>query len=300
MLRCLSRARALNGGMTQQIRPRRSMLYIPGDKARALEKARTLPVDGIIMDLEDAVAPESKDAARETIAAAMRTGGYGERELILRVSTIDCAEDFALADALEFHGVLLPKVESPDQVRDAAQRTRHPIWCMIETALGLLRAGDIAAASPRLAGFVAGTNDLSKDLKARQVPGRAPLLPALGMMLIAARAYGLAAIDGVHIDLNDLEGLADVCRQGAEMGFDGKSLVHPNSIEVANHAFGPRPEEVERARRMVAAWEDARGQGLGVARIDGAMVEQLHVDEANRLLALADAIARMGRSAPSL
>ncbi|MDF0489431.1 CoA ester lyase [Sphingomonas sp. H39-1-10] len=278
--------------MTTPIRPRRSMLYVPGDKPRALEKAKTLECDAILFDLEDAVAPENKARAREGIADAVRAGGYGHRELILRVSAPDCAEDFALACALPLDGVLLPKVESAATVADAAARNPHPVWCMVETPLGVIRAAEIAGASDRLAGFVAGTNDLTKDLRARHTPARTPLLTALSLMVLAARAYGLAVIDGVHLDLDDLAGFEAACRQGVELGFDGKSLVHPNSIGIANRVFGPSPEEVARARAMVAAWEEARAQGLGVARIDGAMVEQLHVDDANRLIALADAIAR--------
>ena len=274
------------------IRPRRSMLYIPGDKIRALEKARGLACDSIIFDLEDAVSPENKALARETIAHAVATGGYGERELILRVSGLDVTEDFALANTLAIHGVLLPKIERPEAVIAAASRTNHPIWCMIETPLGVLRAGEIAGASDRLAGFVAGTNDLAKELHARHTPARTPLITALSLMLLAARAHGLAAIDGVHLDLDDAAGLEAACQQGVELGFDGKSLVHPNSIDIANRVFAPQPAEIERARAMVAAWEAARAQGLGVARIGGAMVEQLHVDEASRLLALADAIER--------
>jgi citrate lyase subunit beta/citryl-CoA lyase len=279
--------------MPDRIRPRRSLLYIPGDKARALEKARTLPADGLIFDLEDAVAPENKARARDTIAEAVRAGGYGERELILRVGGLDVAEDFALAEALALDGVLLPKVETAETVRAAAARTGHAIWCMIETPLGVLRAAEIAAASDRLAGFVAGTNDLSKDLRARQTPERTALLTSLSLLLLAARAYGLAAIDGVHLGLDDAGGFEASCRQGLDMGFDGKSLVHPNSIEPANRIFGPAPEEIAKARAMIAGWAEARAQGLGVARIDGAMIEQLHVDEATRLLALADAIERM-------
>jgi citrate lyase subunit beta/citryl-CoA lyase len=238
------------------------------------------------------VAPEAKPAARDAVAEALATGCYGERELILRVSAPDCAEDFALADRLPLDGVLLPKVEDAETVRAAAARTRHPIWCMIETPLGVLRAGEIAAASDRPAGFVAGTNDLAKELRARHVPGRAPLLTSLSLMLLAARAHGLVAIDGVHLDLDDAEGFEAACRQGVEFGFDGKSLVHPGTIEAANRLFAPSADEIARARAMVAAWADARARGLGVARIGGAMVEQLHVDEAERLLTLADAIAR--------
>jgi citrate lyase subunit beta/citryl-CoA lyase len=277
--------------MTQPIRPRRSMLYVPGDKPRALEKARTLACDAIIFDLEDAVAPENKPRAREAIAEAVR-GGYGTRELILRVSAPDNADDLALAAALPIHGVLLPKVEAPATVTTVARACPHPIWCMIETPLGVLRAAEMAAASDRLAGFVAGTNDLAKDLRAHHTPDRAPLLTALSLMVPAARAYGLAVIDGVHLDLDDLAGFEAACRQGVELGFDGKSLVHPNSIDIANRLFGPTPDEIAQARRIVAGWAEARAQGLGVARIDGTMVEQLHVDAAERLLALAEAIAR--------
>ncbi|WP_267386260.1 CoA ester lyase [Sphingomonas sp. GC_Shp_3] len=278
--------------MTQPIRPRRSMLYVPGDKPRALEKARTLACDAIIFDLEDAVAPENKAQAREAIAEAVSAGGYATRELILRVSAPDNADDLALAAALPIHGVLLPKVETPATITSVASTCPHPIWCMIETPLGVLRASEIAAASDRLAGFVAGTNDLTKDLRARHTPSRTPLLTALSLMVLAARAYGLAVIDGVHLDLDDLAGFEAACRQGVELGFDGKSLVHPNSIDIANRMFGPAPEEIAQARRIVAGWAEARTQGLGVARIDGAMVEQLHVDAAERLLALADVIAR--------
>lgn len=274
------------------------MLYIPGDKARALEKARGLDADALIFDLEDAVAPENKAVARETIANAVKAGGYGHRELILRVGGHDVAEDFALAEALDLDGVLLPKVERPETVHTAAARTRHPIWCMIETPQGVLRAADIAA-TPRVAGFVAGTNDLAKDLHARHVPGRAPLYTALALIVLAARAYGIAAIDGIHLDLDDLEGFEAACRQGVELGFDGKSLVHPNSIEPANRLFAPDAAEVAEAREMVTAWEAARAEGKGVARIGGKMVEQLHVDQAQRLLALSDAIAARPGLTPS-
>jgi citrate lyase subunit beta/citryl-CoA lyase len=278
--------------MTQPIRPRRSMLYVPGDKPRALEKAKTLACDAIIFDLEDAVAPEHKAHARDAIAAAVSAGGYGARELILRVSAPGNADDLALAASLPLDGVLLPKVETAATLTNAARACRLQIWCMIETPLGVLRAAEIAAASDRLAGFVAGTNDLTKDLRARHTPDRAPLLTALSLIVLAARAYGLAVIDGVHLDLDDLAGFEAACRQGVELGFDGKSLVHPNSIAIANRMFGPTPEELAAARRILAGWAEARAQGLGVSRIDGAMVEQLHVDAAERLIELAEAIDR--------
>jgi citrate lyase subunit beta/citryl-CoA lyase len=266
------------------------MLYVPGDKPRALEKARTLPVDGVIFDLEDSVAPEAKDAARAGIAAAL-AADWGGRELILRVSAADCAADFDLAGRLALDGVLLPKVEHADTVAAAAARTRHPLWCMIETPLGVLRAAEIAGASDRLAGFVVGSNDLVKDLRARHVPDRTPILTALSLILLAARAHGLAAIDGVHLGLDDMAGLEDACRQGRDLGFDGKTLVHPAGIAIANRVFGPDADEVAQARRIIAAWAEARAAGKGVARIDGQMVEQLHVDQAEALVALAEAVA---------
>ncbi|MBW4330546.1 CoA ester lyase [Stakelama sp. CBK3Z-3] len=271
------------------IRPRRSMLYVPGDKTRALEKARTLPVDAIIIDLEDAVAPERKVDARDIVAQALSGDDYGPRELLLRVGGIDVAEDFALAAGLPLDGVVLPKVESGPMVAQAAERIALPIWCMIETPLGVLRAADIAAA-PRMAGLIAGTNDLNKELHARHRPDRATLLTSLSLIVLAARAHGLAAIDGVHLDLDDDAGLEAVCIQGRDMGFDGKTLIHPATIDIANRVFAPEPDAVDTARRIVAAWADARAKQLGVARIDGRMVEQLHVDEAERLIAIADAI----------
>jgi citrate lyase subunit beta / citryl-CoA lyase len=228
--------------MLENYSPRRSFLYVPGDKSRALEKARTLPVDAIIIDLEEAVAPDNKAVARDMIAQAVSAGGYGARTLILRVSSLDEAEDFALAEALPLHGVLLPKVERPDTVVEAARRTRHPIWCMIETPLGVLRAGEIGGASSRLEGLVAGSNDLTNELRARHTRDRAPLLTSLSLIVLAARAHGLAAIDGVHPYFDDAEGFEASCRQGVELGFDGKSLVHPSTIEAANRIFAPAPE----------------------------------------------------------
>ena len=282
--------------MRSQPRPRRSVLYVPGDKPRALEKARSLPVDGIIFDLEDAVAPANKGAARTAISEALQNGGYAHRELIIRVGALDAADDFALAEVLDIDGILLPKVERPEQLLAATARTRHPIWCMIETPLGILHASEIARASDRLLGLVAGTNDLTKELRSRHTPDRAPLLTSLSLLLLAARAHGLAALDGVHIGLDDARGFEAACRQAADLGFDGKTLVHPSTIETANRLFAPDPDEIARARQLVAAWKGAREQGLGVARVDGMMVEQLHVDEAERLLALAEAI--QGRDGP--
>jgi citrate lyase subunit beta/citryl-CoA lyase len=270
------------------------MLYVPGDKPRALEKARSLPCDGVILDLEDAVAPENKAAARAGIAEAVGAG-FGDREVILRVSAADCVDDFALADTLPIHGVLIPKVESAETV--SSLRSRHPVWCMIETPLGVLRAGEIAATGA--AGFVVGTNDLTKELRARHTPDRAPLLTSLSLILLAARAHGLAALDGVHLALDDLAGFEASCVQGVELGFDGKTLVHPSTIHIANRLFGPSDLEVAKARAIVAAWEAARAEGKGVARIGGAMVEQLHVDEALRLIAMAEEIGSSGQDPQS-
>jgi citrate lyase subunit beta/citryl-CoA lyase len=270
------------------------MLYVPGDKPRALEKARTLPCDAILLDLEDAVAPEAKETARRIVAEAVRAGGYGSRELILRVNGVasEWAEaDLKLAAELPVDGVLIPKVEDEGAVRHVeALVPEKALWCMIETPRGVLCALDIGGASERLAGFVAGTNDLAKELRARHVPDRAPLITSLSLILLAARAHGLAAIDGVHLGLDDPEGFEAACRQGVALGFDGKTVVHPSTIEAANRIFGPDPSEVAKAREIVAAWAEARAEGKGVARIGGAMVEQLHVDEAERLIAMAEGI----------
>src|SRR5260221_6347676 len=231
--------------------PRRSMLYMPGSNPRALEKARILPADALIFDLEDAVAPDAKAAARETIAAAVGAGGYGKRELIVRVNGFDTAwavADLTAAAPMPVHGVLLPKVESAAQVRLALSvldRAGAPaslaIWCMMETPLGMLHAEEIAASSPRLGGFVMGTSDLAKDLHARHTRDRLPMLTALGLCLLAARAYGLAILDGVYLDLVDDDGFAASCRQGRDLGFDGKTLIHPKTIAAANAAFAPAP-----------------------------------------------------------
>jgi len=274
---------------------------VPGSNARALTKARTLDADVVIFDLEDAVAPAQKEGAREAIAAALKEGGYGARELALRVNTLATpwgAADLAFAASLPIDGLLLPKVESADDVARAVHaleaagaRATPRLWCMIETPKGVLHAEAIAAASPRIEALVMGTADLAKDLHAPEPADRAALLPALALGLLAARAYGLAALDGIHADLDDDAGFEAACRQGRAMGFDGKSLIHPKTIATANHIFAPSPEELARARRMIAAHEDAVAKGSGVTLVDGRLVERLHVEEAQRLLALADAIA---------
>lgn len=274
--------------MSDSVRPRRSALYMPGANARAIEKARSLPCDVVILDLEDAVAPDAKAAARAQVAAAVAAGGFGRREVVIRVNGLDTPwgrEDLEMAAASACDAVLLPKVErAPDL--DVGK----PLWCMVETPLGVLRAEAIAAAE-RVACLVMGTSDLTKDLRACHTDDRAPMLPALGHCLLAARAYGRAILDGVHLDLDDEAGFARACAQGRALGFDGKTLIHPKQIAAANAAFGPSEAEVEHARRVVAAFEAATREGKGVAVLDGRLVENLHVAEARRVLALAEALA---------
>jgi citrate lyase subunit beta / citryl-CoA lyase len=284
------------------LRPRRSLLYMPGSNARALEKARSLPADGLIFDLEDAVAPEVKASARATVAAALAESGYGGREIVLRVNALDTPwghADLAAAAVMPIDAVLLPKVESTEQVRLslsllAALGTpeRLAVWCMLETPLGILCAREIAAASSRLAALVLGTSDLTKDLHAASTRDRLPLLTSLGLAILAARAYGLAVLDGVHLDLSDDEGFAASCRQGRELGFDGKTLIHPKQIAAANTAFAPSPGEVEWSRRIIAAHADAVAAGKGAVLVDGRLIENLHVENARRIMALAEEIDR--------
>jgi citrate lyase subunit beta/citryl-CoA lyase len=289
--------------MAATARPRRSVLYMPGANARALDKARSLPADALIFDLEDAVAPDAKASARAQVADAVRAGGYGKRELLVRVNGL--ATDWGRADlvaaaSLPLDGVVLPKVESADMVRDAeailvgaGAREQLTLWCMIETPLGALRAEAIAASSARLAGLIMGTSDLAKDLHAAHTRDRLPLITALGLCLLAARAHGRAILDGVHLDLADDDGFAASCRQGRELGFDGKTLIHPKTIAAANAIFAPTPDEVAEARRIVAAHADAVAAGKGVVLVDGKLVENLHVEGARRLMALADQIAAL-------
>jgi len=249
--------------MPAVFRPRRSLLYMPGSTPRALEKARGLPADGLIIDLEDAVALDAKEAARAIVAAALAAGGYGTRELVLRVNPLDTPwghADLAAAATMPIDAVLLPKVESADRVRltlsllDAlGAPERLAVWCMIETPLGVLAAREIAAASPRLAALVLGTSDLTKELHAVATRDRLPLITSLGLAMLAARAYRLAILDGVHLDLSDDEGFALSCRQGREFGFDGKTLIHPKQIAPANLAYAPSPEEIEYSRRVITA-----------------------------------------------
>ena len=287
--------------MDAPIRPRRSVLFLPGSNPRALEKARSLAADGLIFDLEDAVAPEVKDTARAGVAAALIAGGYAPRELVLRVNPLDTPwghADLGVAATLPIDAVLLPKVENAERVRltialldSLGAPPELGVWCMIETPLGVLAAAEIAGASPRLGALVLGTSDLTKDLHAREAPDRLPLITALGLVLLAARAHRRAVLDGVHLDLADAEGFAAACRQGRELGFDGKTVIHPQQIEPANAAFSPTVEEIARARRIIAAYAEASAAGKGAVRIEGRLVEALHVEEASRTLARVEAIA---------
>ncbi len=290
--------------MSSSARPRRSVLYMPGSNPRALAKGRELPADALILDLEDAVAPDAKAAGRGAIAVALADkAAYGHRELVVRVNGLDTAwghgDLVAMAEA-GADAILLPKVESADMVRravaalDAAGAPAElPIWCMLETPRGVLKALEIADHA-RVACFVMGTSDLTKDLLARHTADRLPMLTALQLCLLAARAAGISIVDGVHLDLNDEDGLRAACEQGRDLGFDGKTLIHPKQISAANQAFGPSEAAVAHARRQIDAYAAALAAGQGVAVLDGKLVENLHVAEAKRLVALADAIAERG------
>ena len=289
--------------MSPTTRPRRSVLYMPGSKTRALEKARTLPADGLILDLEDAVSPAEKEAARGLIADAVRSNGYGKREVVVRINGIDTqwgAADLEMAAAAGPDAILIPKVENAETVLGVADRLtnlaapeRTRIWAMMETPLAMLKAAEIAAASPRLACMVMGTNDLVKDLHAEHTEARTPVITALGLCVLAARAYGLSILDGVYNAIQDTEGLRASCQQARALGFDGKTLIHPAQIAVANEMFGPSEAELDLARRYVTAFAEAEAQGKGVTVVDGQLVENLHVENAQRLLAQAEAIAEL-------
>ena len=282
--------------MDQTARPFRSVLYIPASKPRALEKARTLPVDAIIFDLEDAVAVEEKPAARATLAEALAQGGYGPRMKIVRINGLDTdwgADDARAAAGMGCDAILLPKVERADQVQALANLIGDtPIWAMMETPRGMLNAAQIAA-HPQLQGFVMGTNDLAKDLNTRARPDRLPMMAGLGLCLLAAKAEGIPIVDGVYNAFKDEDGLRAECDQGRDMGFDGKTLIHPAQIATANAAFAPSEAEIDLARRQIAAFEQAEAEGQGVAVVDGRIVENLHVATARATLAKADMIARL-------
>jgi citrate lyase subunit beta/citryl-CoA lyase len=287
------------------VRPRRSVLYMPGSNARALEKARDLPADCVILDLEDAVAPDAKAQARGLINKALKSG-FGDREVMVRINGLDTrwwVEDLDSIVGARPDAILVPKISNPNQLQDLAARIvdmgtdpHIRVWAMMETPLAMINAGEIAASAldseTRLSGFVMGTNDLAKDTRARLVPGRAPMLPWLMTCVAAARAYGIDILDGVYNDLGDEKGFVDECKQAVDLGFDGKTLIHPKQIEPCNQAFSPSSEEVEAARKMIAAFERPENRDKGVVQIDGRMVERLHAEMAQRTVAIADAIER--------
>ncbi|MDU8926156.1 CoA ester lyase [Alisedimentitalea sp. MJ-SS2] len=277
-------------------RPYRSVLYIPGSKERALEKARTLPVDAIIFDLEDAVTPDAKVEARSTLAAALTEGGYGERAKIVRINALDTEwgiEDAKAVAKMEADAVLLPKVNNALDVQALADIVGDmPIWAMMESCHGIWNAMEIAA-HPQVKGFVAGTNDLAKELNCRTRADRLPMMTSLQTMLLAARAHGVVAVDGVYNQFKDDEGLKAECEQGRDLGFDGKTLIHPAQVDVTNAAFSPSEAEIDLARRQIEAFEAVEASGQGVAVVDGKIVENLHVETAKKILAMASAIASL-------
>ncbi len=286
------------------LRPRRSVLYMPGANDKALEKAKTLPTDAIIFDTEDSVAPDMKEVAREKVAAAVASGEYGHRELTIRVNSSETEwheADLRSAAEAAPAGIVVPKINSAAEVAaverilesaGVADHTR--IWAMLETPAAIEHALEIATASERLEVLIMGTNDLAKELRAALVPGRAPLLWGLGRCVNAARFAGKVILDGVYNDVKNPEGFAAECAQGADMGFDGKTLIHPTQVEPCNEAFSPSADEIDHARRVIEAFEQGLAEGKGVVTVDGRMIENLHVDNARRALAIADAIAALG------
>jgi citrate lyase subunit beta / citryl-CoA lyase len=292
------------------IRPRRSVLYMPGSNARAIEKARTLPADAVILDLEDSVAPEAKAAARQQVMDAV-TAGFGPREVIVRINGLDTQwwlDDLNAAARAKPDAVLVPKVSRPNHLEDVAERLvdisadhKIRVWAMMETPLAMLNARDIAAAASdietRLTAFVMGTNDLAKETRAKITPGRAAMLPWLMNCVAAARAFGLDIIDGVYNDLADADGFARECSEAREMGFDGKTLIHPNQIAPCNVAFSPSAEEVAQAQKIIAAFDLPENRDKGVVQLEGRMVERLHADMARRTVAIAQAIEARSREA---
>jgi len=287
----------------ETVRPRRSVLYMPASRTSALEKAKSLAADALIFDLEDAVAPDTKETAREQACAAASSGAYGKREVVIRANGLATPwgyADIAAAARSGADAVLIPKIESAGMLAQAGRILDEAgapesmaLWAMVETPLAMLQIQDIAR-SPRLACLVMGTSDLAKDLHAAHTRDRMPFVTGLGLCLLAARAYGLAILDGVHLNLGDDEEFEAHCRQGLEMGFDGKTLIHPKQVEPANRIFAPSEKEIEDAQRIVAAHAEAEAKGQGVVLLDGRLIENLHVEGAHRTLALAKAIEDLG------
>ena len=293
------------------IRPRRSLLFMPGSNARALEKARLLPADGVILDLEDAVAPDAKETARAQIASTLAEGGFGRREVLVRINALDSPwwlDDLAMAGKAKPDGILVPKVSSVDDLAAVANRLTDigadmsiKVWIMIETARGVLNAEHLAAQAQdeemRLAGFVFGPNDISRETGIRMLPGRATMLPMISHCVLAARAYGLTILDGPFSDIANIEGFASECAQSRDFGFDGKTLIHPSQIEACNATFTPPAAEVEQARKIIAAFALPENATRGAIQLDGRMVERLHAEIAKKTIAIADAIAAMAQPA---
>ena len=277
-------------------RPRRSALYMPAANVRAIEKARELPCDVVILDLEDAVAPEAKALARDQAVAAVRQGGFGRREVVIRVNGLDTpwgTEDLAAAIDAAPDAILVPKVSSGHDVRayGAVEAGGVALWAMIETCAALFALDDIARAGAGLGALVVGTNDLAKEMRCRLSVERAALAGPLSLIVAAARAHGLVVLDGVFNDIADAAGLARQCAQGLEFGFDGKTLIHPSQVEPANAAFSPTPEEIAWSQAVTAAFDSPENTVKGVIKVDGRMVERLHLAQARRVLAVAQAIA---------
>lgn len=289
--------------MMPAVRPRRSVLYMPGSNLKAMEKARSLPCDAVILDLEDAVAPDQKELARAQVIETVRAGGFGKREVIIRVNGLDTPfgrADIAAAAVAGAHGVLVPKIDSAAEVTQASSLLGEAgapadlaLWAMIETPGGIFNLREIAGAGGRLCVLVMGTNDLVKEMRGQHVPDRGPLMPLLSLAVLAARGAGLSIIDGVYNDIQNEDGFLDVCRQGRAIGFDGKTLIHPNQIRSSNMVFSPAPGEVTEARRIISAFELPENKGKGAIKVDGKMVELLHADVARQLVHLADAIAAL-------
>jgi citrate lyase subunit beta/citryl-CoA lyase len=285
----------------------RSLLFVPGDRPERMEKALTLGADALILDLEDSVAPDAKPMARDQIAEAVAARGFGRREIIIRINNLDSPwwqDDLAMAAAAQPDGILVPKVSHPDDVKKLEERLRAlkadpaiSLWAMIETPLGVLSAQQIAATARagdrRLTGFVMGPNDIARETRMRMLPGRAAMLPLFAHCILAARAYGLEILDGPYNDINDVAGFAKECAQGRDMGFDGKTLIHPGQIDAANAAYTPPAEETARARKIMSVFDLPENANKGVVQLDGQMVERLHVEMAKRTIAIADAIAAL-------
>jgi len=291
-------------------RPRRSLLFMPGSNARALEKARVLPADGIILDLEDSVAPDAKAMARDQIAKAIAAGGFGKREVLIRINSLDTPwwiDDIGMAAKAKPDGILVPKISTvadlnavADRLGDINADASIRVWAMIETARAVLDADKLAAAAKdseiRLAGFVFGPNDISRETRIRMQPGRAAMLPMISHCILAARAYGLEIFDGPYSDFSNVDGFNQECTQARDLGFDGKTLIHPGQIEACNAIFTPPADEVAKARRIIAAFELPENAARGAISLDGQMVERLHAEMARRTIALADSIAATTKS----